>query len=250
MTQRGYAICSEPRSGTTWLTYLLSSTGVLGHPREYFNPTNEAVRDIEGYGPDRMIETVLTRGRTDNGVYAVKVFTDTFDNPAQPWAKTLPNLSFVHFEREDLLGQAISWAKAVQTGLYLATDEKLGEAHYDQAAITWFLVEGARRQARWRLFFARNGLEPLRLTYSGLTADPVGAVHAVARLVQVEPPSVDPAKAATKVQRDDVSEAWRQRYQREMGDLARLDEPDVGGPLALRRLLSRARQKLRRLSGR
>jgi LPS sulfotransferase NodH len=35
--KRGYAICTSARSGSNWLCYLLSSTGQLGHPREYFN---------------------------------------------------------------------------------------------------------------------------------------------------------------------------------------------------------------------
>jgi LPS sulfotransferase NodH len=36
-SQRGYAICTSARSGSKWLCYLLSSTGQLGNPREYFN---------------------------------------------------------------------------------------------------------------------------------------------------------------------------------------------------------------------
>jgi len=246
---RGYAICTDARSGSTYLTYLLSSTEVLGHPREYFNPTNDVVRDIPGYGASKMIETVLTRGATPNGVYGVKVFADVFDNPDRPWAQALPNLRFVHFEREDLLGQAISWAKAVQTGLYAAGGEKLGEARYDEATISYFLVEAARRQARWRLFFARNGVVPLRLSYDGVTADPHAAVAAVADLIGEPRPALDPGKVSLKVQRDAVSDTWRERYVREQGDVTRLDAPDIGAGLTLRRWISRLRQRLARMGG-
>ncbi|TPL71848.1 hypothetical protein FJ941_28635 [Mesorhizobium sp. B2-3-13] len=34
---RGYSICTSPRSGSNFLCQHLSSTGVLGHPLEYFN---------------------------------------------------------------------------------------------------------------------------------------------------------------------------------------------------------------------
>ena len=41
---RGYAICTEPRSGSVFLCRLLRSTGVLGKPTEYFNA--DAVRGV------------------------------------------------------------------------------------------------------------------------------------------------------------------------------------------------------------
>jgi LPS sulfotransferase NodH len=247
---RGYAICTEPRSGSTYLTRLLVSTGVLGLPREFFNPRGKLPKETSGYGPDRMIEAVLTYGRTDNGVYGVKVFTDTFANPAQDWCKVLPNLSFIHFEREDLLGQAISWTRAVQTGVYVSTDAPSGEAFYDAAAIGYFLLEGARRQARWRLFFARNGLAPLRLSYEGLVADPAGAVAAIAALVDAPQARIDPGRVGLEVQRDALSQDWRERYLAEMGDLSRLDRADRGSGQAFGRLVGRARARLRRRSRR
>lgn len=245
--RRGYAICSEPRSGTTYLCDLLTATGLLGDPLEYFNPTGVVAQSIPDYGPARMIDTVLTRGATVNGVYAVKVFTDTFNNPDRPWCQVLPNLRYVHFERLDLLGQAISWARAVQTGLYMTTDRALGEPRYDQAVIAYFLVEGARRHARWRLFFARNGLAPLRMTYEATTADPAAAVAQIAALVDVPAPQVDLTASQVAVQRDALSQDWRERFLRETGDLDHLDAPDISADLALRRTASRVRQKLSRL---
>jgi LPS sulfotransferase NodH len=247
--QRGYAICSEPRSGTTYLTRLLASTGVLGQPREFFKHDNFVGRTIPGFGPALMVDTVLKHGATPNGVYAVKVFTDVFENPAEPWCERLPNLRFVHVERLDILGQAISWAKAIQTGQYLSTEAIVGQPRYDGATIAYFMVQAARRQARWRLFFARNGIAPLRLTYEDLIRDPLDAVAQVGRLVDVADPRVDPSLVDTTVQRDGLSDEWRARFIRENGDLARLDAADVAPTLAIRRILSRARQKLFRLSG-
>ena len=34
---KGYAICTTIRSGSTWLSELLASTGQLGRPAEYFS---------------------------------------------------------------------------------------------------------------------------------------------------------------------------------------------------------------------
>jgi trehalose 2-sulfotransferase len=246
---RGYAICSEPRSGTTYLTRLLASTGELGHPREFFKPDNAVGRTVPGFGPKMMIDTVLTHGATPNGVYALKVFTGVFDNPAEPWCCRLPNLQFVHVERLDALGQAISMAKAIQTGQYLSTEKAVGPPRYDSATIAYFLVQTARRQARWRMFFARNDIVPLRLTYEYLSSAPLEAVAQVGQLVGVADPRVDHSLVETSVQRDALSVDWRARFVREHGDLSRLDSVDIGPILAIRRTLSRARQKLFRLSG-
>ncbi len=243
---RGYAVCSEPRSGTTYLCALLRATGVLGAPREFFNPNSKIARSIEGYGPAKMVPTVLSVGATPNGVYGVKVFSDVFDNPREPWCARLPNLSFVSFEREDLLAQAISWARAVQSGQYLSAEPAAVQPSYDPALIAYFLRVAARGQARWRQFFARNGLTPLRLTYEDLVADPQAAVDRIARLVDVEAPPIDHTNAPS-IQRDDLSAQWRERFLRERGDLSRLDGADIDAGLALGRTVSRARWKLNRL---
>src|SRR5438045_2425177 len=131
--RRGYAICSEPRSGTSYLGRLLTGSGRLGTPAEYFNPGSKAAATVPGYGPPLMVRTVLERGATPNGVYGVKVFSDHFDKPAAPWARTLPNLTFVHLERRDHLGQAVSWARANITRQFAADQTVLHEAVYDRA---------------------------------------------------------------------------------------------------------------------
>ncbi len=65
-----------PRSGSNYFCELLSSTGILGHPREYFNGAVRRQRDDPTYPDDPLeqIGRILTMGATPNGVYALKLF--------------------------------------------------------------------------------------------------------------------------------------------------------------------------------
>ena len=116
---RGYAICTSGRSGSNLLCQYLSSTGLLGHPLEYFNAAARRMLDHPDFpdGPEEQIERVLTIGATANGIFGIKVVPAQFDLAARSihWTRRLPNLAFVLLKRRDLLGQAISNLRATQT---------------------------------------------------------------------------------------------------------------------------------------
>ncbi len=221
--RRGYAVCGEPRSGSSYLMALLRSTGCLGQPREYFNLTSPFLLNIEGdpADPEQQFQRMLRMGTTPNGVYGVKVFAAHFDLVlASRWAARLPNLSFVYLQRRDVLGQALSHARARQTGQWGAARPANGEATYDRDAINYCLVELLRNTTRWDFYFARNGLTPLRLVYEDVVAQPLQAVAAIAALVGLSGEiTVDMGQAAPRIQRDTLTEEWRRRFLEESFDL-------------------------------
>lgn len=109
---RGYLICSSPRSGSTYLCELLASTGVLGVPREYLNVADRwgQVNRKPPADPRVLLDRVLTAGATPNGIYGLKAHADHFAAVAaivDP-LRVLPNLRFVSIQRWDILAQAIS----------------------------------------------------------------------------------------------------------------------------------------------
>src|SRR5262245_10046452 len=118
-TLRGYAICTAPRAGSNWLCQLLASTGVLGRPLEYFNASARRQLDDPTYpdDPRGQVARILTMGRTPNGVYGVKLFASQFRAVAGSvrLSRELPGLRFVYLRRRDVLGQAISWVRGLQT---------------------------------------------------------------------------------------------------------------------------------------
>jgi LPS sulfotransferase NodH len=231
--RRGYAICTEARSGSVFLSHLLRSTGRLGKPWEFFH--DPAVARAVVADPEAELLRLAREAATPNGVYGLKVFTPHFDMVVGArWAERLPGLAFVHLSRRDLLAQAISLARALQTGQYKGDQPPGAAPLYDRAQIADCLARIAWGQARWESWFARNGIEPLRLVYEEVAAAPQAAVDAVARLVGLDGPvPVDASQVAVRVQRDAATLEWRERFVRETGDISYLD----GG-----RLFSRLRR--------
>jgi LPS sulfotransferase NodH len=198
---------------------------VLGHPTEYFNAdTVRGARGIADYPPDpeAQLAEIPRLGSTPNGVYGLKVFSQHFDLvKATRWAERLPSLAFIHLERRDLLGQALSHARAVQTQQWVSSHAAKAEAAYDRDLINNALVRAATAQARWRYYFARNGIAALSVVYEDLVKSPQETVEAVGQLVGLtETPKVDLEHVgALAIQRDALSDEWRARFLAEARDL-------------------------------
>lgn len=226
---KGYAICTEARSGSNYLCQLLASTGTLGRPLEYFNHQGRRAFEDPHYpaSRDEQLNMILTRGATPNGVYGVKIFSSQFDQLARvKWTERLPNLHFIHLQRRDVLGQAISRVRAEQTGRFRSYAKGNEQTpYYDREAIARMLSVTAAGHARWRAYFAAKGIAPLDLSYEDIVRDPAGTVSKVASELGEPQGSVDPSMVDLEIQRDDLNDRWRQRFIREAADSHRL--PDL-----------------------
>jgi LPS sulfotransferase NodH len=226
--KRGYAICTQPRSGSNLLCQILSSTDQLGYPLEYFNGPGRRALGLPDFpdAPELQIEAILRLGATPNGVYAVKLFASQFTAVSRRlrWMELLPNLHFVYLSRDDLLGQAISWARALQTAQYRSGQPAERLAVYDAGLIHSQLMTIVQERAQWEAFFARTGIKPVRIVYERLLEDRPSYVGLVANLMDVEDPVVDQRRVDVAIQRDAVTEEWEQRFRAESGDPNVLDE--------------------------
>jgi len=226
---RGYAICTTGRTGSNWLCALLSSTGALGRPREYFNCEARRQFDDPDYPaePVEQFDRILSMGATPNGIYGLKVFPPQLDavTPTCAWSELLPNLGFVWLQRRDLLGQAISSARASQTGQFRSSIRATASPRYDADLIRHLLAAVVKDQARWAFFFARTGIAPLTLHYEEIVADPQASVDRIAALVGLgEAAPIRPELVEFRMQRDAISEEWRERFLRENGDRNTVDQ--------------------------
>jgi LPS sulfotransferase NodH len=238
----GYAICTEERSGSNLLCHHLESTKVLGRPSEAFKYA-AAVAKLRRAGPSGLFDH-LKSATTPNGVYGFKLFSGHFDFiSGTDWLERLPALHFVYLERLDLLGQAISLVKATQTGSYRASAKPTAEPVYDRAAIAFALQRLTLAHARWKIFFATNDLRPLCLTYEEVCEDPPAAVRAIAEGLGVDLAGIASSAPAMRVQRDAVSDEWRERYVEEAGSLRHLV------PLGASALRNTGGMMARRLAG-
>lgn len=208
--RRGYLICSEARTGTTWFGRLLRSTGLLGTPSEVFADPGRArlLESRPGY-----FELLLDQATTPNGVYGFKIMSSQVGVAGRAhWVSRLPALSFVYLERRDVLGQAISGVRATQTGQFRAEHTALREPRYDRIAISRELTGICHRRARWHDYFARNGIQPLCFEYEGIAAAPQAAVAAIAELMGVRDCLPEAFAPGITIQRDAISAEWRSRF--------------------------------------
>jgi trehalose 2-sulfotransferase len=237
--QRGYAICTQPRSGSNLFCQYLSSTDQLGYPLEYFNGPGRRALGLPDFpdAPELQIDAILRMGATPNGVYAVKLFASQFAafSRCVRWIDLLPNLHFVYLSRDDLLGQAISWARALQTAQYRSTQAAKRVAVYDSDLIRSQLMTILQERAQWEAFFARTGIKPLRIIYERFLEDRSGHVKLVADLVNVENPVVDQRRIDLVIQRDAVTEEWERRFQAENGNPNQLDDLFLNLPSFLKK---------------
>jgi trehalose 2-sulfotransferase len=225
---RGYAICTSGRSGSNLLCQYLSSTGMLGNPLEYFNGSGRRLLGYPDYpdDPAKQIDWIVTEGATPNGIYGLKIFPAQIEQIEKSirWTELLPDLKFVLLKRRDILGQALSAVRAMQTEQWRASMPARGPAMYDGARIYERLKIAARDYARWDIFFARKAVAPAIIVYEDLLADPQSAVDQVADLFGLR----GRAHAASeridlKIQRDATTEEWRQRFLGEYRDRNALD---------------------------
>jgi LPS sulfotransferase NodH len=150
----------------------------------------------------------------------------------------LPNLHFVYLTRDDLLAQAISWARALRTEQYRSTQPAKRRAVYDADLIRSQLMAVVRERAQWEAFFARTGIEPLRIVYERFLEDQSSYVDRVASLVGIENPVVDQRRVDLVIQRDAVSEEWKQRFRAENGDPSVPDDLFANLPSIVRKVRS------------
>lgn len=233
-----YLICSTPRTGSTLLCGLLRSTGIAGTPESYFRAP-----DVHGYAkrwgiavePDGSIpyrdffRAAVVAGSTANGVFGARVMWGTMDDivenlrgrDADDAASDLAVLEqalgrtrFVHLRRDDQLAQAVSWARAEQTGHWQDRDSVIpGRApRFDHAMIESYLDLIRQHTASWQEWFEAQGVTALSVPYEELVADVTAVTGSILQWLDLDPDVGHPPVPATRRQADDLNAEWIERY--------------------------------------
>ncbi|MBF9030321.1 hypothetical protein HKCCE3408_07925 [Rhodobacterales bacterium HKCCE3408] len=243
--ERTVLIASTPRCGSHMIGHAMTATGLLGRPFEYLNPANLAEwrRRLGTSGAADSLAALIARRTTPNGVFALKAHHDhcaTIGGPERLLA-ALPNVYVVHLRRADVLRQAVSYAIARQTGVWIAGQEPVSEnVEYDRDEIATCLDDIAIQNARWSSFFARAGIRPLTLIYEEVAADLPGAITQIAQYSGVIGPD-ETLQVAAATERQGTSgraDEWIERYAEE-----RRGDPSLG-----QRIAGSARRRLQRIT--
>ena len=235
--RRCYVVCTIPRSGSNLLTDGLRDTRRAGMPKQFFLPKAESgygaelgldpVGDYAGY-----VRGIVNTKTTRNEVFGFKLMswylddflarlreahgvTDSTTSDLELLCNAFPQLRFVRIMRRHKLRQALSTARALQTGLWKVQKGRsiLREPEFDPDLIERSLHEAERQDKLWADFFGRIGIEPFEVEYERLCQDYEKTIRAVLNFLRIKLPAgtcVGPP--ATTRQSDEISRMWEERF--------------------------------------
>lgn len=183
-----YVIYFTPRSGSSWLTDILSQTNCMGRANELFNPNfmpNIAralhAGDIHQY-IDASLRKLHTR-RTFGFEVTYHQLKVIFPGE-QVFLNYFAESPCFWLVREDIVEQAVSLAKMVVTEVAhspSASEEQRRASdsafEYDAALIKRWLQHILAAEKGNEDFFKRHGMTPLRMSYEGMM--PLGPENTV-----------------------------------------------------------------------
>ncbi len=215
-------VAATPRVGSNYLCELMASTGELGVPREYFNHVGRRKYDDPNYPSDLrgQLRQIRTTGRTPNGIAGVKMHPFQVQEHPKDLLKAVGKLGptmVIRLRRRDELGRAISWVRASQTNAHRAGDRLEAEATYSREAIEGAATWLQEQDAWWDSILPQHGWPIVDIAYEDLADDPQSQIDRVASEVGVRVATVRPQLVTLRVQRDDLTEVWRESFEREGG---------------------------------
>jgi trehalose 2-sulfotransferase len=235
--RRCYVVCTIPRSGSNLVTDGLTATRRAGMPKQFFLPKFEPryaaelsldpIADYPGY-----VRGIVSTKTTRNEVFGFKLMswylddfltrlrdTRAFGNAATDDLTLLrdafPRVRFVHIRRRHKLRQALSTARALQTGLWKVQNGKttIGEPEFDAELIEQSLREAERQENIWQRFFQRIGIRPFQVEYEELCQDYEGTIHSVMEFLRISlPRGARIGPPVTIRQADEISRLWEERF--------------------------------------
>lgn len=212
-------ILTEARSGSTWLTSLIQSTGIMGMPDEWLD-----WRTL-GQRPDTLqdyIDAVVARGSTPNGRFAVKIFPRHLHFARLKYGidfieecRRRFDVNLLRLDRNDRLRQTISFVRGRATGQWTSRSEAKVPVAYSFKDIceTFFRIE--RSYAFWNAYLGMKSLPHETFIYENLIADPRPFVDAAARMLGVV--FEGELRSSLGIQRDETTEAWVARFKEDIG---------------------------------
>ena len=241
----GYIICGTPRTGSTLLCNLLASTKTTGNPDSFYGRLfmSSWAEEWRLPGRDTMSERdfniaylnlAVAAGKGGTGIFGLRLMWDNLDELSAILDQVFPQLPsdgarlerafgrilYIHLSRENKVAQAISLVKAEQTGLWhIAPDgteiERLAppqEPQYDFIRINREVLELESYDTAWNSWFDAQGIEPLRIGYESLSANPAAVLIGICETLGVQTPNARDVNPGVAKLANETSLDWMRRY--------------------------------------
>jgi len=177
-------IATTARSGSHMLGHAMRASGRLGFPLEYANPSNlkEWETLLQAQGFENVIEKLKNRRTSPNGVFSLKIHYSQLLRLGGfgEVQRIFPDSKYILLSRKNVVKQAVSYAIALQTGVWIEGQEGSRKSpRYDFALIDRCLKEILGDTAAWRYILNASGSDFLELEFEGVVSDMGSALNKV-----------------------------------------------------------------------
>jgi len=235
-----YLVCATQRSGSTLLCRLLAETRVAGMGASRVGGYEHLVELVGDVAPARdwsefdlgtCLADYFERSRSPNGVGGFKLMWShvmlvaraqrAVGKPVKPsdlFNQMPPGTLFVWLSRRDVLRQAISLTRAVQTQCWTTKSHSdfPGRASFDYLRIISSERWLKAHNESWRQFFAQpDSPKALEVFYEDLVRNPQRELRRILEYIGVEAPEqIEGPDSASQRSANGMSDEWMDRVQR------------------------------------
>jgi LPS sulfotransferase NodH len=166
----------------------------------------------------REYQEELLRLRTSpNGVFGFKAHFDQWEffRIAGEFGRPV-NLRFILIERRDIVAQAVSFSRALQTDRWGSNMVERKAKAYDFDHILDAMRELHRQLEGWRGWFPEQRITPLRVTYESLVTNPTDVIAGIlSAFDKTADPGQGKSAPSTAPIADQTSREWIERFTKE-----------------------------------
>ena len=225
--KKAFFICAVPRSGSYLLCELLQATSVAGYPTEYGVLHDEKTwRDFLGFADHReyFLHFLNKLSVTGNGVFGAKMMFEQLNYFCSDLRRyrsirahgMLEVLDTAFFEpryiqllRKDRERQAISLARAIQTGSWNSAQQPSREPQYDSILIARAEKSLQVQEMNWNNVLCEiDPSRKLTVYYEDILADMNGSVRLILKWLNINEQPRPFRQPSLRRQSDILTEQW------------------------------------------
>lgn len=242
----GCLVLTTQRSGSNWLSELITNAGTMGNCTEWLHGKRLGAR-LPELSCEELTRELLARAATPNGRFSCKMMPPHLHAVHRATGVDLirhlrreHTVSFVLLRRRDRMRQAISLARSRMTGLWKVYSEKRGEERYDFDLICECYFATGRAYQFWQDYLDIQELDYRTFFYEDMLESTRPCLEWIAGRLDVPLPEL-PEASAVRIQRDTTTEEWLERFR------ADLERHDVMGHTRNNTVAARTPANLMRL---